>query len=233
MANKNKVNKLSLIIIGAIFALWNLIVFTCFKFKESYPPFWASYAFVTVAFAVVCAVAWFVFMKKGDTLNTLLPFYSTTYTYLIVTFIFNNIVMLLSRRVLRSVLWSIIPNAIIIVAFIIVFVLVYMGASHIKGHENYVAAKVSNIKEMAYSVNALTYKTTDAAVKSKLVALRDKIKISDPLSGDRAVEIEGEIKAQIETIGSLLSDNADSATVISAIDDAYNMVKLRNGLGGK
>ena len=231
MASKNKVNKLSLIIIGVIFALWNLIVFTCFKFKTARAPFWISYVFVTISFIVVAAVAMLVTMKKGDTLNTLLPFYSTTFTYLIATFVLNNIFMMFSQ--ISNVIVPILPNAIIIVAFVIVFVMVYMGASHIRQHGTYVAAKVSNIKEMAYSVNALTYKTSDAGVKSKLVALRDKIKISDALSGERAVEIEQEIKAQIETISSLISENVDSATIIGAIDDAYNLVKLRNGLRGK
>ena len=228
MANKNKVNKLSLIIIGVIFGLWNLIVFTCFKFKTAQTPFWISYAFVTIAFIVTCLTALLVTMKKGDTLNTMLPFYSTTYTYLIATFILNNIFMMFSG--IKSVLVPILPNAVIIVAFVIIFVMVYMGASHIKGHGNYVASKVSNIKAMAYSVNALTYKTSDANVKIKLTALRDKIKISDPLSGEKAAEMEEEIKAQIETIGSLIDENAESATIIGAINDAVNMIKLRNGM---
>lgn len=231
MKNKNKVNKLSLIIIGVIFALWNLIVFTCFKFKTAQAPFWFSYAFVTISFVVSCVVALLIVMKKGDTLNNLVPFYSMTYLYLIVTFVLNNIFMMFSG--IKSVLVPVLPNAVIIVAFVIVFVMVYMGASHIKEHGNYVASKVSNIKEMAYSINALTYKTSDSKVKSKLTALRDKVRISDPLSGERAVEIEEEIKAQIETISSLICTEADSTTIIGAIDDAYNMVKLRNGLAGK
>ena len=228
MANKNKVNKLSLIIIGVIFGLWNLIVFTCFKFKTAQTPFWISYAFVTIAFIVACLTALLVTMKKGDTLNTMLPFYSTTYTYLIATFILNNIFMMFSG--IKSVLVPILPNAVIIVAFVIIFVMVYMGASHIKGHTNYVTSKVSNIRTMAYTVNALTYKTNDDDVKRKLIALRDKINVSDPLSGEQAMQIEQDIKAQIDLIDSLIADGLESATIISAIDDAIIKLKLRNGM---
>ncbi len=227
---KIKNRYLTLIAWALICVLWNVIVLVVADLDIVEANFWCAFAFIDVAF-VVGGVLIVLTQLKGSNpiLSIHAPAYIVTLIYFAVTFVLNFFFMLCFGKG-EDATALVILNAIIIVAYAVAMIVSFMGARHITANEQQITTKVSELRTLEITVGALSYKTSDAAVKNKIEELKTKIHYSDPMGVESTASAEQDIKNQVQIISELLSGGADGDVIIAAIDDAMAKVEIRNQL---
>ena len=225
---KMKSKYLALIAWAAICALFTLITLLVADLDEVKASFWCAFSFTEVAFVVVGAVIALTSVKSNRPIGVFRPLYVAAGLYFLASLIINIIFMAIPST--DNVTWVIILNAIAVVALAVAAIFCYTAIRHVSDTQAEVKAKVTDLRLVTASVSALLYKTNDATIKAKLNNLVDEVKYSAPMGNSATAQAEEDIKNQIQVISTLLSEGADSAAVISAIDDAVMKVQMRNNL---
>ena len=220
---------LTLIIIGLVFVLWNVLVFTIADLKNVKGNFWCSYAFITLAFLALAGITFSFKLSNNVIFSTITPSIIFSYVYFAISFVMNTIIMIFFSEK-ESVKACIILNIILLILFIIVEIVGYMGFSHIKEDQQKTDAKVKNLRTLSVKVGALEYMTNDITVKREITKLKEAISYSDPMGTADTVDSENEIENKIEVIKICLAENCDTEKVLSAIKDTMSALNVRNEL---
>ena len=211
-------NKTPYIVIAMLFVLFNVIAFVIPTAKA--PPFWISYVFTVIAFAVQ-AYVWYVTIGKKQDLKSKLLGSSVTYisaVYLAVQFVAFLIFMFVSS----APNWCAILVSVMILGVSAVFMITTnAGTEMITATENKVAVKRQFIKDLQIEVEMLAESETDSEIKQKLTELAKKVRLSDPMSDDSLSELEDELMAKVSSIES-------GSDKMIAIHEAETLLLKRN-----
>ena len=220
----------SLIILGIVFAIWNILAWACVDWKNTKPDlfFYGGYGCIFLAFALVACVLAFYRARKNVPFSVLFPSYIVAAAYLGISFVFNTILMCMPEKDNAKVVF--IPNAIIVLLFVAGMVVAHVAISHIGGNNDVIDKKVSTIKRMAIEIGAIAALATDAEVKSGLARLREDVEYSDPMGVADTADIEKEFDKCIAEIRMLVEGNYDTALVLDKISKASNKLVQRNEL---
>ena len=198
-------------ILGILFILVSIIAFTVPAAKTA--AFWISYAFTVIAFAAQIII-WKAALGRSKSLKSKflgLPVLHIGIVYLVVQVV--ALIVFLSIPTLP--IWS----AVVACAVIAGVSAACMIASDVSHSEiERVSAKVQEkafyIKQLQADVELLSGAETDAATKSALTQLVEKIRYSDPMSNEQIAYIEDRITAKIAELKSA----TDKAKIIAELN---------------
>lgn len=198
-------------ILGILFILVSIIAFAVPAAKTA--AFWISYAFTVIAFAAQIII-WKAALGRSKSLKSKflgLPVLHIGIVYLVVQVV--ALIVFLSIPTLP--IWS----AVVACAVIAGVSAACMIASDVSHSEiERVSAKVQEkafyIKQLQADVELLSGAETDAATKSALTQLVEKIRYSDPMSNEQIAYIEDRITAKIAELKSA----TDKAKIIAELN---------------
>ena len=193
------------ILLGILFVLVSVIAFTVPAAKTA--AFWISYVFTVIAFAAQIVI-WKAALGRAESLKSKFLGFSVVHIG-----IFYLIVQIIAIPALP--IWS----AVVVCSVIAGVSTVCMIASDVSHSEiERVSAKVQEkafyIKQLQADVELLSGAETDAATKSALTQLVEKIRYSDPMSNEQIADIEDRITAKIAELKSA----TDKAKIIAELN---------------
>ena len=199
------------LILGILFILVSVIAFAVPTAKTT--AFWISYAFTVLAFAAQLII-WKVALGRSESLKSKFlgfPVVHIGIVYLVVQII--AFIVFLSIPTLP--IWSaVVVCAVVAGVSAVCMIAADVGRSEIERVSAKVQEKASFIKHLRTEIELLADAETDAATKSALTQLAEKIRYSDPMSGEQIVDIENRIVAKIAELKSA----TDKAKIIDELN---------------
>ena len=211
------------LILGILFILVGVIAFVVPTAKTA--AFWISYAFTVIAFAAQIII-WKAALGRSKSLKSKflgLPVLHIGIVYLVVQVV--ALIVFLSIPTLP--IWS----AVVACAVIAGVSAACMIASDVSHSEiERVSAKVQEkafyIKQLQADVELLSGAETDAATKSALTQLVEKIRYSDPMSNEQIAYIEDRITAKIAELKSATDKAKIIAELNLLLDERNRKIKI-------
>lgn len=211
------------LILGILFILVSVIAFAVPTAKTT--AFWISYAFTVLAFAAQLII-WKVALGRSESLKSKFlgfPVVHIGIVYLVVQII--AFIVFLSIPTLP--IWSaVVVCAVVAGVSAVCMIAADVGRSEIERVSAKVQEKASFIKHLRTEIELLADAETDAATKSALTQLAEKIRYSDPMSGEQIVDIENRIVAKIAELKSA-TDKAKIIDELNLLLDERNK-KIKN-----
>ena len=218
-----KNNSKGYLILGILFILVSVIAFAVPTAKTT--AFWISYAFTVLAFAAQLII-WKVALGRSESLKSKFlgfPVVHIGIVYLVVQII--AFIVFLSIPTLP--IWSaVVVCAVVAGVSAVCMIAADVGRSEIERVSAKVQEKASFIKHLRTEIELLADAETDAATKSALTQLAEKIRYSDPMSGEQIVDIENRIVAKIAELKSA-TDKAKIIDELNLLLDERNK-KIKN-----
>lgn len=192
------------VLLGILFALVSIIAFAVPTAKTA--TFWIAYVFTAAAFAAQIGI-WKTALGKEGTLKSKFlgfPIVHIGIVYAIIQVI--AFAVFLFAPTLPT--WSAIVVCTIIVGLSAVCMIsADAGRNEIERVEAKVQNKVFYVREMQADIELLADNESDAAVKTALTHLAEKIRFSDPMSNEQLADLENKISikaAELKTASSKL-----------------------------
>ena len=206
------------LILGILFILVSVIAFAVPTSKTT--AFWISYAFTVLAFAAQLII-WKVALGCGESLKSKFlgfPVVHIGIVYLVVQII--AFIVFLSIPTLP--IWSaVVVCAVVAGVSAVCMIASDVGRSEIERVSVKVREKTFYIKQLQTEVELLAGAETDAATKSELAQLAEKIRYSNPMSDEQLADIEDRITAKIAELKS-------SANKVKIINELNSLLDERN-----
>ncbi len=185
------------IVIAILFILFNVIAFAIPTAKTS--SFWIGYVFTVIAFAVQ-AYAWYVSIGKKRKLKSKLLGSSVVYIS-VVYLVIQMIAFFVFMFVQKAPVWTaVLVCALIMGIFLICMISADTGADMVTAVEKKVAVKRQYIKDLLIEAEMLAETESDPEIKSMLIGLAKKIRLSDPMSDDSLSPLEAELSERLAEI---------------------------------
>lgn len=192
------------VLLGILFALVSIIAFAVPTAKTA--TFWIAYVFTAAAFAAQIGI-WKTALGKEGTLKSKFlgfPIVHIGIVYAIIQVI--AFAVFLFAPTLPT--WSAIVVCPIIAGLSAVCMIsADAGRNEIERVEAKVQNKVFYVREMQADIELLADNESDAAVKTALTHLAEKIRFSDPMSNEQLADLENKISikaAELKTASSKL-----------------------------
>lgn len=189
-----KVMKFYCVIWAILLALFNVISFVSVGWAETpkyTPSFWIGYIFITIAFIGQLICTYFA-LKDNDSKKTFynISLISTSYTGLILSFIFGGLCMIISPLPY----WvGIILCAIVLGLNAIAVVKASIAIDIVGEIDEKVKERTFFIKSLTVDAENLISRAKSEAVKAECKKVYEAIRYSDPMSNNALSEIEESI----------------------------------------
>lgn len=211
------------LILGILFILVSVIAFAVPTSKTT--AFWISYAFTALAFAAQLII-WKVALGCSESLKSKFlgfPVVHIGIVYLVVQII--AFIVFLSIPTLP--IWSaVVVCAVVAGVSAVCMIASDVGRSEIERVSVKVREKTFYIKQLQTEVELLAGAETDAATKSKLAQLAEKIRYSDPMSDEQVADIEDRITAKIAELKSSTDKTEIINELNSLLDERNRKIKI-------
>lgn len=223
-----KVFKFYSIIWAVLLALFNVISFVSIGWAgiEKYTPsFWIGYIVITIAFIGQIVCTYFA-LKDNDIKKT---FYnasliSTSYTGLILSFIFGGLCMLLYPLPY----WVGIILCTIILGFNVIAVVKAIAAIDIVGGiDKKVKEKTLFIKSLTVDAESLISRAKSENIKAECKKVYEAVRYSDPMSNNALASIEEDIAIKFPRFSEAVISE-DLETVVMLADEIIVLLGDRN-----
>jgi hypothetical protein len=191
MIDKNL--KLTALIYGIVFAVYNLLVFTIFKSKTD--VFWLSYAFGVLAFILQALGMFFAFKKTNfEAIFFGIPLASFSFFYFFSAIFASTSFMIFQKSGMTIALTI---QLILVAIYAVISILSIMARDTVQELGNHYQKKVSTGKLTVVDVEMVLSQCSDFDLKNSLKKLIETIKYSDPISNEFVEDLEGAIKQKI------------------------------------
>lgn len=194
-----------------LFVLFNVLAFVSVgwtKIEKYTPSFWIGYIFITVAFIGQIICTYFA-LKDNDLKKTFynISLVSTSYTGLILSFIFGGLCMIISPLPY----WVGIILCAIVLGINVITVVKASAAIDIVGNiDEKVKESTLFIKALTVDAENLMSRAKSEAVKSECKKVYEAVRYSDPMSNSALASIESEITIKFSNFsGAVVSDDFD------------------------
>ena len=199
------------ILLGILFVLVSVIAFTVPAAKTA--AFWISYVFTVIAFAAQIAI-WKAALGRNESLKSKFLGFPVVHIG-IVYLVIQSITLATFLFIPTLPIWSaVVACAAIAGVFAVCLITSDVGRSEIERVSAKVQEKAFYIKQLQTDVELLSGAETDAATKSALTQLVEKIRYSDPMSNEQIADIEDRITARIAALKSAI----DKAKIIAELN---------------
>lgn len=210
-------------ILGILFILVSVIAFAVPAAKTA--AFWISYGFAVIAFAAQLII-WKAALGRSESLKSKFlgfPVVHIGIVYLIVQVI--AFIVFLSIPTLP--VWSaVVVCAVVAGVSAVCMIASDVGRSEIERVSVKVREKTFYIKQLQTEVELLAGAETDAATKSELAQLAEKIRYSNPMSDEQVADIEDRITAKIAELKSSTDKTEIINELNSLLDERNRKIKI-------
>ena len=217
----------TLIIIGIMFVIWNILVLVIPKeLKECGNLFWWGYAFTSIAFVAVAGSVFYLKLGKGVTFAETVPAHLVTFGYFGIALIMNIIFMIINKG--EASVAVIVANAVLLLLACALFIVANLAMNHISSNREKVQKNVRSIKLLAIKVGQIASKATDPEIKKALYELKEKIEYSDPMTVPDIEPLNDELGSKIDELDYLVGSGSDEETLKSKIASTVAKLQERN-----
>lgn len=211
------------VLLGILFALVSIIAFAVPTAKTA--TFWIAYVFTAAAFAAQIGI-WKTALGKEGTLKSKFlgfPIVHIGIVYAIIQVI--AFAVFLFAPTLPT--WSAIVVCPIIAGLSAVCMIsADAGRNEIERVEAKVQNKVFYVREMQADIELLADNESDAAVKTALTHLAEKIRFSDPMSNEQLADLENKISIKAAELKTASSKLEIITELNSLLDDRNKKCKI-------
>lgn len=182
------------VILGILFALVSIIAFAVPTAKTA--TFWIAYVFTAAAFAVQIGI-WKSALGKEENLKSKFlgfPVVHIGVVYAVIQVIAFAVFMFVPTLPAWS---AIVVCSAIAGVSAVCMISADAGRNEIERVEAKVQKKVFYIRERQADIELLADNESDAAVKTALTQLAEKIRFSDPMSSEQLADLENKISAKV------------------------------------
>lgn len=205
------------VILGILFALVSIIAFAVPTAKTA--TFWVAYVFTAAAFAAQIII-WRTALGKETLKSKSLGFpvvhigivYAIIQTVAFAVFMFVPALPTWSAIVVCSVIAGI--SAVCMIS-------ADAGRDEIERVEAKVQKKVFYIRELQVDIELLADNESDAAVKTALAQLAERIRYSDPMSSEQLADLENKISSKVAELKAT-SNKLEIITELNSLFDERN-----------
>ena len=211
-----------------LFVLFNVIAFVSVGWTEieKYTPsFWLGYIFITVAFIGQIICTYFA-LKDNDLKKTFynISLISTSYTGLILSFIFGGLCMIISPLPY----WVGIILCAIVLGFNVIAVVKATAAIDIvSGTNEKVKESTLFITSLTVDAENLISRAKSENIKSECKKVYEAVRYSDPISNGSLTSIESDITIKLSKLSDAVVSEDSEAVVILA-DEIIILLGDRN-----
>ena len=182
------------VILGILFALISIIAFAVPTVKTA--TFWITYVFTAAAFAAQIVI-WKTALGKEGTLKSKFLGFPVVHIGIVYAII-QTVAFAVFMFVPTLPAWSaIVVCSIIAGVSAVCMISANVGRNEIERVEAKVQKKVFYIRELQADIELLADNESDAAVKTALTHLAEKIRFSDPMSSEQLADLENKISAKV------------------------------------
>lgn len=211
------------VILGILFALISIIAFAVPTVKTA--AFWITYVFTAAAFAAQIVI-WKTALGKGETLKSKFLGFPVVHIGVVYTAI-QVIAFAVFMFVPTLPTWS----AIVVCSAIAGVSAVCMisadaGRNEIERVEAKVQKKVFYIRELQAAIELLADNESDAAVKTALSQLAEKIHFSDPMGNEQLADLENKISTKVAELKTTSSKLEIITELNSLLDERNKKIKI-------
>ena len=213
-----KISSKGYVILGILFVLVSVVAFAVPSAKTA--AFWISYAFTVIAFAAQIAI-WKAGLGRNESLKS--KFLGFPVVHIGIVYLVVQIIALAVFLFIPTLpIWSAVVACTVVVGVSAVCMIASdVGRSEIERVSAKVQEKAFYIKQLQTDVELLSGAETDAATKSALTQLAEKIRYSDPMSTEQIADIEDRITAKVAELKS-------STDKMKIIDELNSLLDERN-----
>ena len=205
------------VILGILFALVSIIAFAVPTAKTA--TFWVAYVFTAAAFAAQIII-WRTALGKETLKSKFLGFpvvhigivYAIIQTVAFAVFMFVPTLHTWSAIMVCSIIAGV--SAVCMISS-------NAGCNEIERVETNVQKMVFYIRELQADIELLADNESDAAVKTALTHLAEKIRFSDPMSNEQLADLEDKISTKIEEL-KITSSQLEIITELNSLLDERN-----------
>lgn len=211
------------LILGILFVLVSAIAFAVPLAKTA--AFWISYGFAVIAFAAQLII-WKAALGRSESLKSKFlgfPVVHIGIVYLIVQVIALAVFLFIPTLPIWS---AVVACAVVAGVSAVCMIASDVGRSEIERVSAKVREKTFYIKQLQTEVELLAGAETDAATKSELAQLAEKIRYSDPMSDEQLADIEDRITAKIAELKSSTDKTEIINELNSLLDERNRKCKL-------
>ena len=182
------------VILGILFILVSITAFFIPSAKTA--VFGISYVFTIIAF-VAQIIIWKAVLRRGESLKS--KFLGIPIVHVGIVYFVIQIVAFIVFLIFPTLpAWSAVFVYMVIAGVSAVCMIASdIGRSEIERVSAKVREKTFQIKQLQVDVEILANTETDDAIKTALYLLAEKIRFSDPMSGEQLAELEDQITARI------------------------------------
>ena len=210
-------------ILGILFILVGVIAFAVPTAKTA--AFWISYAFTVIAFAAQIII-WNAALGRSESLKS--KFLGFPVVHIGIVYLVVQIIALIVLLFIPTLpIWSaVVACAVIAGVSAACMIASDVGRSEIERVSAKAQEKTFYIKQLQADVELLAGAETDAATKSALMQLAEKMRYSDPMSDEQLSDIEDRITEKIAE----LKVSTDKTIIInelnSLLDERNRKIKI-------
>lgn len=211
-----------------LLAIFNVISFVSVGWAgipKYTPSFWIGYVFITLSFVGQIVCAYFA-LKDDDIKKTFynVSLISTSYTGLILSFIFGGLCMLISPLPY----WVGIILCAIVLGFNIIAVVKATAVIDIaSGIDEKVKESTLFIKSLTVDAESLMSRAKSENIKAECKKVYEAVRYSDPISNGALTSIESDITIKFSKLSDAVVSE-DSAAVVTLADEITILLGDRN-----
>lgn len=210
------------VILGILFALVSIIAFAVPTAKTA--TFWVAYVFTAAAFAAQIII-WRTALGKETLKSKFLGFpvvhigivYATIQTVAFAVFMFVPTLPTWGAIVVCSIIAGV--SAVCMISS-------NAGCNEIERVEANVQKMVFYIRELQADIELLADNESDAAVKTALTHLAEKIRFSDPMSNEQLAHLENKISTKVAELKNAASKMEIITELNSLLDERNKKCKI-------
>ena len=206
------------VILGILFALVSIIAFAVPTAKTA--TFWIAYVFTAAAFAVQIGI-WKSALGKEENLKSKFlgfPVVHIGVVYAVIQVIAFAVFMFVPTLPAWS---AIVVCSAIAGVSAVCMISADAGRNEIERVEAKVQKKVFYIRELQADIELLADNESDAAVKTALTQLAEKIRFSDPMSNEQLADLENKISTKVAELKTV-SNKVEIITELNSLLDERN-----------
>lgn len=206
------------VILGILFALVSIVAFAVPTAKTA--TFWIAYVFTAAAFAAQIVV-WKTALGKDETLKSKFLGFPVVHIGIVYAII-RTVAFAVFLFVPTLPAWSAIMACSVIAGISAVCMIsADAGRNEIERVEAKVQKKVFYIRELQADIELLADNESDAAAKTALTQLAEKIRYSDPMSNEQLADLENKISTKVAELKTV-SNKVEIITELNSLLDERN-----------
>lgn len=206
------------VILGILFALVSIIAFAVPTAKTA--TFWIAYVFTAAAFAAQIGI-WKTALGKAETLKSKFlgfPVVHIGIVYAVIQVIAFAVFMFVPTLPAWS---AVVVCSVIAGISAVCMISADAGRDEIERVEAKVQKKVFYIRELQVDIELLADNESDAAVKTALAQLAERIRYSDPMSSEQLADLENKISSKVAELKAT-SNKLEIITELNSLFDERN-----------